>query len=286
MDIKRKYELYKKLIFIILVSLSAMLFLMIIITPLSGLLEYFFDTKNIEGKIFLPAFLSFIFLAIILIPVADKYYKISTDITNKKTLSKIYGSFTSQNIKYTNIHNNNKNFNNPYHVKFPTSVNKQQEIEDEIKKIDSNFNKIIFKQKAMSRFNFLQNCLNNKKFDELIPLESKELYSSQKNNSNNIKTINNYKIKYSFIDNYEIKDNKELLSCYITIKNYNDEILTYVMTFSRIIGTVTKNETNKHVNNCPHCGGIISDDLFTCKYCGKKIIDNFEWIITNLEIYN
>lgn len=185
-------------------------------------------------------------------------------------------------------------------------------VEEKVKQVDELFNEEEFNQKAKMLFIKMQNAWTDRKWEEIRPFETDELFEQHKMQiegyirSNTINVMDRICVLYSKLLSFEQTGDKDVLNVVIksrmsdyiidaTTKELikgdkeTERIKFYRLEFIRKTGVKTKpEETGINDTNCPNCGAptkITSSGQ--CEYC-KSIITNgeFGWVLNNLEPYN
>ena len=174
---------------------------------------------------------------------------------------------------------------NSYNIQKYNMIPNQIFLENLIKKDDSKFDKVEFKQRAITRFHILERCLKEKNIDELKKIEDSSLYEYQKNNLDELEYFDGYNVIYSNIDSYEVKDGLEYLKFNITIQCSDKKYTTISMLFSRKEGDVTSINEKITARNCPSCGGTLLIDSMKCPFCNEYFVDDFGWTLKSISAY-
>ena len=185
-------------------------------------------------------------------------------------------------------------------------------IENKIKQIDPDFNRVEMLLWAGDLYEKLQEAWTARDFSSIRFYESNELYSQhslqlkQYIEDKKINKIENVEINYIKLYDFTQRGNKDVLTIILNstkidyiIDENTEEILqgdmytkrknTYKLTFIRNTGTKTKiGEKTVNVTNCPNCNAPIKlGESGECPYC-KTIITTgqFNWVLLNLEPFN
>ena len=185
----------------------------------------------------------------------------------------------------------------------------EYKIEDKIKVIDPDFNRIEMLTWAYNLYEKLQEAWTNRDWSSIRFYESNELYSQHYNQlqrykeNKQINKIENLDINWIKLYDFTQIGDKDVLTIVLNstmidyiINEETEEILqgdmytkrtnTFKLTFVRKTGTKSKQgEIEVNTTNCPNCGA--PTEIGTsgeCPYC-KTIITtgDFNWVLLNLE---
>lgn len=185
-------------------------------------------------------------------------------------------------------------------------------IEVKIKEIDELFNKEEFNQKAKMLFVKMQNAWTNRKWEEIRPFETDELFEQHQSQiegyirNKQINVMDRICVLYSKLYRFEQKGDKDVLEIVLKsrmadyiINEDTDEIVRgdknieriklYKLEFIRKTGVKTKPEgTGLETANCPNCGAPTNvRSSGECDYCGSIITNgDFGWVLNNLEPFS
>lgn len=270
---KNKYSKIQKILLILIIVFSCLFILGALISALLP--------DNIKIKSLVVS-LIFFAIAVLLTTYANKI--------QIKSLNEIYTDFdlaSFQIEKFELPDHSNVKINNyqPY-----DEIPNQIFIERQLKEVDSCFDKVEFKQRAISRFIILEKCLNSKDLDELESFEDKSLYNYQLNHINELKFVKDFSVLHSNLQKYEIKNDYQYLTFNISIKcndlnNNVNEITTFSLLFYRGKDEKTEIDDNITAEKCPNCGGSIAADTLICSYCRKAVPDDFGWKLLKVDNY-
>ena len=185
-------------------------------------------------------------------------------------------------------------------------------IENKIKQIDPDFNRVEMLTWAADLYEKLQEAWTKRDFTSIRFYESNELYSQhsmqlkQYIEKKQINKIENVEINYIKLYDFSQRGNKDVLTIILNstkidyiIDENTEEVLqgdiftkrknTYKLTFIRNTGTKTKiGNTKVNITNCPNCNAPVKlGESGECPYC-KTIITTgeFNWVLLNLEPFN
>ena len=182
-------------------------------------------------------------------------------------------------------------------------------VESKIKETDELFNKEEFNQKAKMLFIKMQNAWMDRKWEEIRPFETDELFEQHQGQiegyirNKQINVMDRICVLYSKLYKYEQKGDKEVLHVVLKsrmadyiIDEDTKEILKgdknieriklYRLEFIMKLGVKTKaEETGLDTTNCPNCGAPTKvTSSGECDYCGSIITNgDFGWVLNNLE---
>lgn len=175
----------------------------------------------------------------------------------------------------------------------------EDEVNNNIVKVDSAFSKTEFYSFVKNVFILFQNAMAEMDFKKLRAYEADALYYRHKEQIENC--IQNgdetYKTKISIkgvlLKDFKIEGSKEYLVVAITanIKRmysyyfYEDD-LPYIMVFSRNKGVKTCSKLS--TTNCSNCGAVINvNDDGVCNYCNTSLVSGeTEWVLIDIKQIN
>lgn len=205
------------------------------------------------------------------------------------------------NVKKTNT-------NNVLHT-IQQSADNTNSVEAQVRAVDPMFSAENFMAWSREVFIKLQNAWMNRKWDDIRPLESNELFEQHKGqlqyliDHKQINMMEKICVRHTHLNSYRRDGDKEIIV--MTLKaamrdytieeeskkvvqgNPNEDIyMVYTLTFMRKAGLKTKEGTDKiNTTNCPNCGAptdITSSGK--CKYCGSVITTGeHDWVLSGLE---
>lgn len=200
------------------------------------------------------------------------------------------------------------NMNNTLHV-INQSTDNTNSVEAQVRQEDPMFSAENFMAWSREVFIKLQNAWMNRKWDDIRPLESNELFEQHKGqlqyliDHKQINMMEKICVRHTHLNSYRRDGDKEIIV--MTLKaamrdytieeeskkvvqgNPNEDIyMVYTLTFMRKAGLKTKEGTDKiNTTNCPNCGAptdITSSGK--CKYCGSVITTGeHDWVLSGLE---
>jgi len=182
-------------------------------------------------------------------------------------------------------------------------------VEVKIKEIDELFNKEEFNQKAKMLFVKMQNAWMDRKWEEIRPFETDELFEQHQGQiegyirNKQINVMDRICVLYSKLYKFEQKGDKEVLQVILKSRMADyiidedtkqvikgdkniERIKLYKLEFIRKAGVKTKPEgTGLDTTNCPNCGAPTKvTSSGECDYCGSIITNgDFGWVLNNLE---
>ena len=200
------------------------------------------------------------------------------------------------------------NINSTLHV-MNQSTDNTNSVEAQIRQEDPLFSAENFMAWSREVFIKLQNAWMDRKWDDIRPLESNELFEQHKGqlqyliDHKQINMMEKICVRHTHLNSYRRDGDKEIIV--MTLKaamrdytieeeskkvvqgNPNEDIyMVYTLTFMRKAGLKTKAGTDKvNTTNCPNCGAptdITSSGK--CKYCGSVITTGeHDWVLSGLE---
>ena len=189
------------------------------------------------------------------------------------------------------------------------SADNTNSVEAQIRQEDPLFSAENFMAWSREVFIKLQNAWMDRKWDDIRPLESNELFEQHKGqlqyliDHKQINMMEKICVRHTHLNSYRRDGDKEIIV--MTLKaamrdytieeeskkvvqgNPNEDIyMVYTLTFMRKAGLKTKAGTDKvNTTNCPNCGAptdITSSGK--CKYCGSVITTGeHDWVLSGLE---
>lgn len=182
-------------------------------------------------------------------------------------------------------------------------------VEAKIKEIDELFNKEEFNQKAKMLFIKMQNAWMDRKWEEIRPFETDELFEQHQGQiegyirNKQINVMDRICVLYSKLYKFEQKGDKEVLQIVLKSRMADyiidedtkeiikgdqniERIKLYRLEFIRKSGVKTKpEESGLDTTNCPNCGAPTKvTSSGECDYCGSIITNgDFGWVLNNLE---
>ena len=182
-------------------------------------------------------------------------------------------------------------------------------VEDKIRQIDPMFSAEDFMAWSKEVFVKLQTAWMDRKWEEIRPFESNELFEQHREqlqyliDKNQINVMERICVRHTHLNSFRQDGDKEILEMTFTsaMKDYTidaetkkvvqgnpneDVYMTYTLTFMRKVGVKTKEGTDKKsTTNCPNCGAptkITSSGK--CEYCGSIITTGeHDWVLSGLE---
>ena len=185
----------------------------------------------------------------------------------------------------------------------------ENSVEIKIKEIDELFNKEEFNQKVKMLFVKMQNAWMDRKWEEIRPFETDELFEQHQGQiegyirNKQINIMDRICVLYSKLYKFEQKGDKEVLHVVLKSRMADyiidedtkevlkgdkniERIKLYRLEFIRKAGVKTKpEETGLDTTNCPNCGAPTKvTSSGECDYCGSIITNgDFGWVLNNLE---
>ncbi len=179
-------------------------------------------------------------------------------------------------------------------------------VEKQIKIIDPMFSAEEFLEWGKEVFVKLQNAWMYKKWEEIRPLESQELFEQHKQqlqyliDNNQMNVIEEIGINKAFLKSFKEAGDKELLAITIEVEmkdytvdeqtkevvqgNPNEKItMLYSLTFIRKAGVKSKEQESDIT--CPNCGAKVQiTSSGKCEYCGSVVTTGKHgWVLAQLE---
>ncbi|MBQ7136751.1 MAG: hypothetical protein IJO43_02085 [Bacilli bacterium] len=186
-----------------------------------------------------------------------------------------------------------------------TDAEKEADIVAKIKTRDSNFNSDIFKYCARQCVLDIYDHFNRCETQELMPLESTELFNIHKSDieqgitSKKLNCTVLEEVEIRKITKYKIDGNKEVIGCkaYFTYQNAtidpsSNSVLKYDVNMKKNTMYIEfiKNKNVKHnfsfaLNQCPNCGALIEVNAQgICIYCDSSLINGeHSWVLNKVE---
>ncbi len=186
-------------------------------------------------------------------------------------------------------------------------IDTSSSVAEQIREIDPYFSSDSFIGWAREVFLKIQLAWSERKWEEIRPFESNELFSQHNAQleeyirNKKINKIEKINIKKVALHSFNIDGDKEVLTVYLDaiMRDYvtdesgkvlesnpnKDWYMEYVMTFNRKSGVKTEpGLSNKSTTNCPNCGAptdITSSGK--CEYC-KSVITTGEhdWVLSDI----
>ena len=182
-------------------------------------------------------------------------------------------------------------------------------VEAKIREIDPMFSAENFMAYSREVFVKLQTAWMEKKWEEIRPFESNELFEQHRQqlqyliDNNQTNMMEKICVRYTCLNSFRQDGDKEIIT--MTLKsamkdytiddktkkvvqgNKNEDVyMVYTLTFMRKAGVKTKEGTEKtSTTNCPNCGAptkITSSGK--CEYCGSIITTGEHgWVLSGLE---
>lgn len=182
-------------------------------------------------------------------------------------------------------------------------------VEAKIREIDPMFSAENFMAYSREVFVKLQTAWMDKKWEEIRPFESNELFEQHRQqlqyliDNNQTNMMEKICVRYTCLNSFRQDGDKEIIT--MTLKsamkdytiddktkkvvqgNKNEDVyMVYTLTFMRKAGVKTKEGTEKTATtNCPNCGAptkITSSGK--CEYCGSIITTGEHgWVLSGLE---
>lgn len=177
----------------------------------------------------------------------------------------------------------------------------EDEVEKEIKDVDSGFSIVSFKNFAKSVFVVVQNAWSNSDYKMLRPFQSDTLYHRQKLRiedmiaDNFINRRTHIRVKGILLKDFRVEGDYEVLVVMMTanMKMTHPEVACstdngdypYVLKFMRNRGVKTRKNADLSTSNCSNCGAAIEvDDKGVCKYCGTSLVSGeHDWVLADIK---
>lgn len=177
----------------------------------------------------------------------------------------------------------------------------EEEVISNIKKVDTDFSALDFKDYVKSVFVLVQQGWSNNDYRSLRPYESDLLYFRHKHriesmvNDEISNKRSHIRVKGALLKDYKVEDEQEVLVVTITanmkVENSEDMYMTeegdfpYVLKFVRKKGVKTNKKRHLSTGNCCNCGAVIDvDDDGICKYCETSVVSgDADWILTDIK---
>lgn len=198
--------------------------------------------------------------------------------------------------------------NNTLHV-MNQSTDNTNSVEAQVRAVDPMFSAENFMSWSREVFIKLQNAWMERKWEDIRPLESSELFEQHRGqlqyliDHKQINMMERICVRHTHLNSYRRDGDKEIIV--MTLKaamrdytieeeskkvvqgNPNEDIyMVYTLTFMRKAGVKTKEGTaDTNTTNCPNCGAptkITSSGK--CEYCGSIITTGeHDWVLAGLE---
>ena len=190
-----------------------------------------------------------------------------------------------------------------------TAPDNTNNVESQIREIDPMFSAENFMAWSKEVFIKLQTAWMDRKWEEIRPFESNELFEQHQKqlqyliDKNQINVMERICVRHTHLNSFRQDGDKEILEMTLksAMKDYTieaetkkvvqgnpneDVYMVYTLTFMRKAGVKTKEGTDKKsTTNCPNCGAptkITSSGK--CEYCGSIITTGeHDWVLSNLE---
>lgn len=200
------------------------------------------------------------------------------------------------------------NINNVLHT-VQQSADNTNMVEAQVRAVDPMFSAENFMAWSREVFIKLQNAWMDRKWEDIRPLESSELFEQHRGqlqyliDHKQINMMEKICVRHTHLNSYRRDGDKEIIV--MTLKaamrdytieedtkkvvqgNPNEDIyMVYTLTFMRKAGVKTKEGTaDTNTTNCPNCGAptkITSSGK--CEYCGSIITTGeHDWVLSGLE---
>ena len=177
----------------------------------------------------------------------------------------------------------------------------EEEVINNICKVDSGFSALDFKDYVKSVFVLVQQGWSNNDYRSLRPYESDLLYFRHKHriesmvNDGISNKRSHIRVKGALLKDYKIEDEQEVLVVALTtnmkVENSEDMFMTddgdfpYILKFVRKKGVKTNTKRHLSISNCCNCGAVIDvDDNGICKYCETSVVSgDADWILSDIK---
>ncbi len=198
-------------------------------------------------------------------------------------------------------------------IQIPTDIittsDNTSSVEAKIRETDPNFSAENFMSFAKEVFVKLQTAWMDRKWEEIRPFESNELFEQHRQqlqyliDKNQINMMERICVRHTHLNSFRQDGDKEIIQMTLksAMKDYTidadtkkvvqgnpneDVYMVYTLTFMRKVGVKTKEGTDqKSTTNCPNCGAptkITSSGK--CEYCGSIITTGEHgWVLSGLE---
>lgn len=182
-------------------------------------------------------------------------------------------------------------------------------VELQIREIDPMFSAENFMSWSKEVFIKLQTAWMDRKWEEIRPFESNELFEQHRQqlqyliDKNQINMMERICVRHTHLNSFRQDGDKEIIEMTLksAMKDYTidadtkkvvqgnpneDVYMVYTLTFMRKAGVKTKEGTDKKsTTNCPNCGAPTKiTSAGKCEYCGSIITTGeHDWVLSNLE---
>ena len=191
----------------------------------------------------------------------------------------------------------------------PNANDNTDSVEAQIRNIDPMFSAENFMAFSKEVFIKLQAAWTDRKWEEIRPFESNELFEQHKQqlqyliDNNQTNMMEKICVRYTCLNSFRQDGDKEIIT--MTLKsamkdytiddktkkvvqgNKNEDVyMVYTLTFMRKAGVKTKEGTEKtSTTNCPNCGAPTNiTSSGKCEYCGSIITTGEHgWVLSGLE---
>lgn len=188
-------------------------------------------------------------------------------------------------------------------------LEREKQVENQIKQVDPMFNKEEFIANAKSLFVKLQQAWTDRDWSVIRVFETNELFEQHKNqlqgyiDNNQINVMDRICVNFANLYSFEQNGDKDILTVRLNSRmadyiidattkqvlrgdKTTERVNTYILTFIRKKGLQTKEGSEKIVTtNCPNCGAPTQiTSAGKCEYCGSVITTGeYSWVLSNLE---
>ena len=190
-----------------------------------------------------------------------------------------------------------------------TTPDNTNSVEAKIRETDPNFSAENFMSFAKEVFVKLQTAWMDRKWEEIRPFESNELFEQHRQqlqyliDKNQINMMERICVRHTHLNSFRQDGDKEIIQMTLksAMKDYTidadtkkvvqgnpneDVYMVYTLTFMRKVGVKTKEGTDqKSTTNCPNCGAPTNiTSSGKCEYCGSIITTGEHgWVLSGLE---
>ena len=190
-----------------------------------------------------------------------------------------------------------------------TAPDNTSSVESQIRKIDPMFSAENFMAWSKEVFIKLQTAWMDRKWEEIRPFESNELFEQHRQqlqyliDKNQINMMERICVRHTHLNSFRQDGDKEIIEMTLisAMKDYTidadtkkvvqgnpneDVYMVYTFTFERTKGILTEEELDEvKTTNCPNCGAPTQiTSAGKCEYCDSIILTgNHGWVLSNLE---
>jgi hypothetical protein len=190
----------------------------------------------------------------------------------------------------------------------PLSPESQDQITEQIREHDPNFDPESFISWSKQVFIQLQQAWEERDWKKARPFESEELFNQHKAqldeyiNNHTINMMENVCVNEAYFEDYSTQDKYEYLTVFMQTSYYDYIIdeqtkkvvrgdpqrrydVNYRARFMRTLGVTTGQNSNASTTKCPNCGAPVDVNAAgECAYCGTVITNgDHDWVLCNLD---